>query len=78
MTDPTLMLLERLHAAGITDVVTVEPAMGGLAATAGLARRVDGASVFVKAFGRAAVGRGICGGGRGPRRAVHARRRHDA
>lgn len=50
MTDPTLMLLERLHAAGITDVVTVEPAMGGLAATAGLARRVDGASVFVKAF----------------------------
>jgi len=44
------MLLERLHAAGITDVIAVEPATGGLAATAGLARRVDGTTVFVKAF----------------------------
>ncbi len=51
MTDPTAFLLERLHAAGLTDVVAVEPATGGLAATAGLARRGDGTSVFVKAFG---------------------------
>ncbi|NEY35593.1 phosphotransferase [Streptomyces sp. PRKS01-65] len=50
MTDTTSFLLERLHAAGLTDVVAVEPATGGLAATAGLARRRDGTSVFVKAF----------------------------
>ncbi|MEU7942622.1 fructosamine kinase family protein [Microbispora bryophytorum] len=50
MTDVTSFLLERLHAAGLTDVVAVEPAAGGLAATAGLARRGDGTSVFVKAF----------------------------
>lgn len=50
MTDPTSMLLTRLHDAGFTDVVSVEPATGGLAATAGLARRADGTSVFVKAF----------------------------
>ncbi|MFF5897605.1 fructosamine kinase family protein [Streptomyces argenteolus] len=43
-------LLERLHAAGLTDVVAVEPASGGLAATAGLAHRRDGTQVFVKAF----------------------------
>ncbi|MBO3083437.1 fructosamine kinase family protein [Cellulomonas sp. zg-ZUI188] len=49
--DPMMaMLLERLHSAGMTDVVEVEPAPGGLAATAGLARRGDGSSVFVKAF----------------------------
>lgn len=47
---PTMLLLERLHAAGFTDVVAVEPATGGLAATAGLARRADGTQVFVKAF----------------------------
>ncbi|MEW9555134.1 fructosamine kinase family protein [Nonomuraea sp. NPDC050783] len=46
----TSFLLERLHAAGLTDVTAVEPAAGGLAATAGLARRGDGTSVFVKAF----------------------------
>ncbi|MFE7168733.1 fructosamine kinase family protein [Streptomyces sp. NPDC057616] len=51
MTDTTTFLLERLHAAGLTDVVDVEPATGGFAATAGLARRGDGTSVFVKAFG---------------------------
>lgn len=51
MTDATpSFLLERLHAAGPTDVATVEPATGGLAATAGLARRGDGTPVFVKAF----------------------------
>lgn len=44
------MLMGRLRAAGIDDVVAVEPATGGLAATAGLARRRDGTSVFVKAF----------------------------
>ena len=46
------MLLERLQAAGI-EVVSVEPVSGGLAATAGLARRADGSSVFVKAFAEA-------------------------
>ncbi|WP_236570118.1 fructosamine kinase family protein [Streptomyces mexicanus] len=51
MTDPMSFLLERLHAAGLTDVVAAEPATGGLAATAGLARRSDGTSIFVKAFG---------------------------
>ncbi|WP_238995450.1 fructosamine kinase family protein [Streptomyces cyaneogriseus] len=51
MTDTTSFLLERLHAAGLTDVVAVEPATGGLAAIAGVARRRDGTSVFVKAFG---------------------------
>ncbi|MET9591852.1 fructosamine kinase family protein [Streptomyces sp. NPDC006516] len=50
MTASTSFLLERLHAAGLTDVVKVEPAAGGLAATAGLAQRGDGTSVFVKAF----------------------------
>ncbi len=50
MTDLTVLLLDRLRAAGITDVVEVEPAVGGLAATAGLARRGDGTTVFVKAF----------------------------
>lgn len=49
MTDSTL-LIERLRAAGFADVVEVEPATGGLAATAGLARRRDGTPVFVKAF----------------------------
>ena len=51
MTVATSLLLKRLHAAGLTDVVDVEPAAGGLAATAGLARRGDGTPVFVKAFG---------------------------
>jgi hypothetical protein len=32
-------LPERLHSAGLTDVVTVTAAAGGLAATAGLAKR---------------------------------------
>ncbi|MEU5660372.1 fructosamine kinase family protein [Streptomyces sp. NPDC047737] len=50
MTASTSFLLGRLHAAGLTDVVEVEPTTGGLAATAGLARRGDGTSVFVKAF----------------------------
>ncbi len=50
MVDPTLLLLDRLHAAELTDVVTVEPAAGGLAATAGFANRADGTSLFVKAF----------------------------
>ncbi|GIG22702.1 hypothetical protein Cch01nite_34260 [Cellulomonas chitinilytica] len=50
MPDLMPLLLERLRAAGITDAVDVEPATGGLAATAGLARRGDGSTVFVKAF----------------------------
>lgn len=51
--DPSSMLLGRLRAAGMTDVVSVAPAPGGQAATAGLARRGDGTSVFVKAFDEA-------------------------
>ncbi|CAM5386613.1 MULTISPECIES: fructosamine kinase family protein [Streptomyces] len=50
MTDAMSFLLQRLHAAGLTDVVAAEPATGGLAATAGIARRGDGTPVFVKAF----------------------------
>ena len=50
MTDPASLLSERLRAAGIPDVVSIEPATGGLAATAGFARRANGESVFVKAF----------------------------
>ncbi|WP_210480689.1 fructosamine kinase family protein [Naasia sp. SYSU D00948] len=50
MKDPASWLSERLSAAGITDVVSIEPAAGGLAATAGFARRADGTSVFVKGF----------------------------
>ncbi|MFC8722701.1 fructosamine kinase family protein [Kitasatospora sp. NPDC057198] len=50
MPETTPFLLERLRAAGLTDVVAVEPATGGLAAVAGIARRADGTSVFVKAF----------------------------
>lgn len=53
MTDATALLRSRLHAAGMTDVVAVEPAAGGQAATAGLARRTDGSTVFVKAFDEA-------------------------
>ncbi len=43
-------LLECLLRAGMRDVVTVEPATGGLAALAGIATRRDAAPVFVKAF----------------------------
>ncbi|QAY71179.1 fructosamine kinase family protein [Xylanimonas protaetiae] len=44
------LLLDRLHAAGLRDVVAVDPAPGGQAATAGLARRSNGGSLFVKTF----------------------------
>ncbi|WP_127504351.1 fructosamine kinase family protein [Actinoplanes solisilvae] len=46
----TELLLDRLHQAGFRDVVTVEPAAGGLAALAGIATRRDAPPVFVKAF----------------------------
>jgi len=46
----TDMLHARLHDAGLTDVVAVDPAPGGQAATAGLARRADGSTLFVKSF----------------------------
>ena len=46
----TTFLLERLHRAGMRDVVTVAPAPGGLAALAGIATRRDAPPVFVKAF----------------------------
>ncbi len=50
MTNAQALLLERLRHAGIVDVVAVEPATGGLAATAGIARRDDGSRIFIKTF----------------------------
>ena len=50
MADPTALLADRLVAAGIDDIVSVEPASGGLAALAVYARRADGTSVFAKGF----------------------------
>ncbi len=55
MSSPSL-LLDRLHAAGLRDVVDVEAAPGGQAATAGLAHRADGTSLFVKTFAEALDG----------------------
>jgi fructosamine-3-kinase len=43
-------LLDRLHRAGMRDIVAVEPVSGGLAALAGIATRPDAAPLFVKAF----------------------------
>ncbi|MGK5682964.1 fructosamine kinase family protein [Actinoplanes sp. URMC 104] len=51
-------LAQRLSRAGIRDVVAVEPVSGGLAAIAGIARRADAPSVFVKAFAAAPDGDG--------------------
>ncbi len=50
MTRSPEFLLERMHKAGMADVIAVTPAPGGLAALAGIATRRDGPSVFVKAF----------------------------
>lgn len=50
MNDAASLLSERLRAAGIVDVASIAPATGGLAATAGFARREDGTVMFVKAF----------------------------
>ncbi|GAB3353562.1 hypothetical protein GCM10027452_21830 [Micromonospora halotolerans] len=50
MTGPTTFLQECLLRAGMRDVVTVEPATGGLASLAGIATRHDAPPVFVKAF----------------------------
>jgi len=50
VTQTTTFLLDCLHRAGIRDVVSVEPATGGLAALAGIATRRAGPPVFVKAF----------------------------
>ncbi|WP_327000380.1 fructosamine kinase family protein [Dactylosporangium sp. NBC_01737] len=50
MTLSTTYLLECLLRAGMHDVVSVEPATGGLAALAGTAARRDAPPVFVKAF----------------------------
>ncbi|MEU4420137.1 fructosamine kinase family protein [Actinoplanes sp. NPDC024001] len=49
-TGSAAFLLDRLHRAGMRDVVAVEPAEGGLAALAGIATRRDAPPVFVKAF----------------------------
>ncbi|MBM0202851.1 fructosamine kinase family protein [Micromonospora sp. NPDC051227] len=45
-----MTLLERLHLAGMGEVVAVQPVTGGLAALAGIATRRDAPPVFVKAF----------------------------
>lgn len=44
------LLRDRLHAAGLSDVVAVEPVEGGMAALAGLATRRSGPPLFVKSF----------------------------
>jgi fructosamine-3-kinase len=44
------LLLARLHAEGLTDVVAVTPSDEGMAARSGLARRASGETVFVKSF----------------------------
>jgi fructosamine-3-kinase len=44
------LLLQRLHSAGIDDIVAVEPSTEGMAAVAGLATRRSGARLFVKTF----------------------------
>ena len=44
------LLLQRLHAVGIDDVLEVEPSAEGMAAVAGLATRRSGTRVFVKTF----------------------------
>ncbi|MEU7871408.1 fructosamine kinase family protein [Dactylosporangium sp. NPDC049140] len=49
----SMLLMERLHRAGLDDVVAVEPVSGGLAALAGIATRRDAPPVFVKAFAEA-------------------------
>ncbi|MEU4397318.1 fructosamine kinase family protein [Micromonospora orduensis] len=49
----TTLLRERLLRAGMREVLTVEPASGGLAALAGTATRQDAPPVFVKAFAEA-------------------------
>ncbi|UOE45823.1 fructosamine kinase family protein [Agromyces larvae] len=48
--DSTSILSERLRAAGMTGIDSIEPVTGGLAAAAGLARTAGGTTVFVKAF----------------------------
>jgi fructosamine-3-kinase len=50
MTHPATFLLDSVRRAGFHDVVSVEPATGGMAALAGTATRRDGPPVFVKAF----------------------------
>ncbi|MFG1763678.1 fructosamine kinase family protein [Micromonospora parva] len=45
-----MTLLERLHRAGMREVVAVQPVTGGLAALAGIATRRDAPPVFVKGF----------------------------
>jgi fructosamine-3-kinase len=46
----TSLLLDRLRAAGLDDVVAVEPVEGGMAALAGVATRRSGPPLFVKSF----------------------------
>ncbi|GAB2601554.1 fructosamine kinase [Paractinoplanes abujensis] len=53
---PAALLAQRLARAGISDVVTVEPVSGGLAALAGIAHRDDAPPVFVKTFAEAPDG----------------------
>ena len=44
------LLLQRLYAVGIDDVLEVDPSAEGMAAVAGLATRRSGTQVFVKTF----------------------------
>jgi hypothetical protein len=49
-TDMMASLLQRLHAVGIDDVLSVEPSAEGMAAVADLATRRSGTRLFVKTF----------------------------
>ncbi|KAB8140316.1 fructosamine kinase family protein [Chloroflexia bacterium SDU3-3] len=46
----TDLLLQRLHAAGIDDILAIAPSAEGMAAVAGIATRRAGGQVFVKTF----------------------------
>lgn len=50
MPNAAALLLDRLHAAGLSDVTAVQPVEGGQAALAGLATRPGGPALFVKSF----------------------------
>jgi fructosamine-3-kinase len=49
-------LLDRLHAAGLSDVTAVEAVEGGMAALAGVAIRRSGPPLFVKSFAEVPAG----------------------
>ena len=77
MHDPIALLTERLRSAGITDVVSIDPVTGGLAATAGIAWRAGG-RIDLRQGVRRAAGRRFRDRGGGSRRLANTRGRRDA